>query len=684
MVEGIRSLQDGENYTILDQFFYVNKFNYEKGDFIETVFSVNDLKNPPFQFIDDYEFSSDETKLLITTAKEPVFRHSFKANYFVFDLITKRLIPLSDSGPQQLATFSPDGTRIAFVRDNNIFIMDIKSRSESPATIDGEWNKIINGAPDWVYEEEFGFSKAFAWSSDSRKIAFCKFDESRVKEYNLTLFTDLYPQWYKYKYPKAGESNSIVSVHVFDLESGETMKMDIGKETDQYIPRIKWIRDSGMLSIIRLNRRQNKLEVLHAQSTTGISSVIYEEESNYYISEVDDNKITYLQNSDEFIVTSEKSGWKHLHKYNFINKESAPITTGNFDIGEILLIDEQKEIIYYSSHEESTLRKDVYSINFNGTIKKKLTKRNGWNDAQFSRNGKYFILNNSDANTPYSYSLHNSDGKLIRNIENNSELVRIRKNYGFQKKEFFNFKTSYNDYLNGFMIKPSDFDKNKKYPVLMFVYGGPESQSVTDLFSSRDNWFHMLAQIGYLVVCVDNRGTDNRGEEFRKSTYLQLGKLETEDQIEAARYLSSLSYVEATRIGIFGWSYGGYMSLLCLSKGADIFKMAIAVAPVTNWRFYDTIYTERFMRTPQENPGGYDDNSPINHVEKIQGNLLLVHGMADDNVHMQNSTELVDKLVEAGKKFEMMFYPNKNHGIYGGNTSYHLYSKMTDFILENL
>lgn len=683
-VEGLRSMQNGESYTVLNQFFYIDKYNYDQGEYVETLFSVKELENPPFSFFDDYEFSKDETKLLLSTSTVPIYRHSYKATYFIYDLITKRLQPLSDSGPQQISSFSPDGTMVAFMRGNNLFIKDIQSKTERQITFDGEWNRIINGAPDWVYEEEFGFTKAYDWSPDSKKIAFCKFDESRVKQFNMTLYEGLYPQWYQYKYPKAGEDNSIVTVHVFDIATGDIKKMNTGEETNQYIPRIKWTQNPEILSIIRLNRMQNIMDVLHADVATGTSSVIFEEINDYYISEINDNTISYLKSNHDFLLVSERSGWKHIYRYDYEAKEIMQITKGEFDIGEILSIDETNRLIYYTSHEESPISQQIYKINFDGSKKKKITSRDGWNDAQFSNNGSYFILNHSNANRPSVFSIHNSDGRLLKTLEGNTELAKIRKEYRFLKKEFFNFKTSYGEKLNGYMIKPSGFDKKNKYPVFMVVYGGPESQYVTNRFAPNDNWFQMLAQKGYLVVCVDNRGTDNRGEKFRKATYLQLGKLETEDQLEAAVYLKSLPYVESSRIGIYGWSYGGYMSLLCLAKGADIFKMAISVAPVTNWRFYDTIYTERFMRTPQENPEGYDDNSPINHVEKIKGKLLLIHGMADDNVHLQNSTELVDKLVEADKKFEMIFYPNKNHGIHGGNTSYHLYRSMTDFVLENL
>ncbi len=684
MLTGLRSMADGKHYSLLKNYFNIDKYSYESGEFIETVFSVKDIENPDFNFIDDYDFSQDETKILLITGKENIFRHSFHASYYIYDLITKRLMPLSEKGIQQLATFSPDGRMVAFVRDNNLYIKDLYSKAEKQITTDGKKNVIINGLADWVYEEEFSFTKAFSWSPDSKKIAFYRFDESRVKEYNITQYGNLYPEWHNYKYPKAGQENSIVTIHVYDLVSGETIQINTGEINDLYFPGVKWSKNPELLSIIRLNRLQNKMEVIHADVSSGDSEVVYEEENKYFISEITDNTIIYLDNNKEFLLISEQDGWKHIYLYDFDTRSIKPVTKGEFDIRDILSFDEKNTSLYFSSHEKSPLQQDIYRINTDGTRKKRLSSGKGWNEAHFSNHSKYFLLTHSSANKPNIYSLYTSGGKLLKVLESNTTLNNTIKNYGFQTKEFFHFNTTYGVKLNAYMIKPAGFDKNQKYPVFMFVYGGPGSQSVNEMYSFRDTWFQMLAQKGYLVVCVDNRGTDNRGEEFRKSTYMQLGKYETEDQMEAALYLKSLPYVDSARIGIYGWSYGGYMSLLCLFKGADLFKMAISVAPITNWRFYDTIYTERFMRTPQENPTGYDENSPIHHVEKMKGNLLLIHGMADDNVHLQNSAELIEKLVQENKQFELMFYPNKNHGIYGGNTTFHLYKKMTEFILENL
>ncbi|MCF8406189.1 MAG: S9 family peptidase [Bacteroidales bacterium] len=683
-IENIRSMNDGEHYTILEGGKYIQKYNYLTREIIDVIFDLTKFKDAPIQNFTAYEFSSDESKILLTTERENIYRHSFVASFYVADLKTNEIYPLSTEGKQQLATFSPDGSKIAFVRNNNLYFKDLDSNTEKAITIDGEYNKIINGSPDWVYEEEFGFNKAFDWSPDGNKIAFYRFDESNVKEFNMTMYEELYPEWYRFKYPKAGEENSVVTIHIFDLLSSKTIVADIGEETDQYIPRIKWTKDPNTLSIVRLNRLQNEMHILHSNAKSGFSEVVYKETEDKYISEVSDAMITYLDNGKEFIIISEQDNYSHFYLYNFITKTISEITKGDFDISALYGFDEKEQRLYYASYERSSLNQDVYSIKLNGKGKKLLTDRAGWNEADFSSGFKYFINTYSNINTPAIYSLRDKQGKEIGVLQENEAFKNRMKEYGFAKTEFFKFTTSENIELNGYMIKPKDFDENKSYPLFMFVYGGPESQNVKDQFSMRSPWFQYLTQQGYIVACVDNRGTNGRGEEFRKSSYMQLGKLETIDQIEAANYLGSLNYIDAQRIGIFGWSYGGYMSLSCLFKGSEVFKMAISVAPVTNWRFYDTIYTERFMRTPQENAEGYDQNSPINFVEGMKGKLLLVHGMADDNVHFQNSTELVKSLVEADKQFDMQFYPNKNHGIYGGNTSFHLYTKMSEFILENL
>ncbi|MCB8999602.1 MAG: S9 family peptidase [Bacteroidales bacterium] len=680
-IASLRSMNDGVYYTSLERGMAIVKWSYETGEKAGIIFTA---ENTEISRISDYEFSNDESKILISTAKERIYRRSFKADYYIYDISKKELKALSGNGKQQLASFSPDGKMVAFVRDNNLYYTDLASMKETQVTNDGKFNFIINGACDWVYEEEFGFSKAFAWSPDSKKLAFYRFDESGVKEFNMTYFKNLYPDIYKFKYPKAGEANSIVSIHCFNLGNQKTIKMDVGEETDQYIGRILWTKDPETLAILRLNRLQNKLDVLHAKASTGASELVFTEENARYINEPTDNSVIYLPDGQNFIIQSERDGWLHFYLYNFVKKEIKPITSGPWDISGYIGYDEAKKTLYYESHEQGVIHQDVYSIRTDGTHKKRISDEDGWSSADFSNSFKYYILIHSSANIPPKYTLCDSKGKHIRILEDNAELQKTMKEYGFAKREFLQVPGEMNTKLNAWIIKPVDFDPSKKYPLFIFVYGGPQSQDVTDNFSYSDSWYQMLVQKGYIVACVDGRGTDGRGEDFRKATYMQLGKYESEDQISAARYFGNQSYIDKSRIGIFGWSYGGYMSLLCLFKGADVFKMAISVAPVTNWRYYDSVYTERFMRTPQENPDGYDDNSPINHVDKMKGKLLLVHGMTDDNVHFQNSVELVEKLIEANKQFDMQFYPNRNHGIYGGNATFHLYTKMTNFIEENL
>jgi len=680
-IDKIRSMNDGLYYTTLEHTGIISRWDYATGEVVDEIFTA---AGHSIKGVSDYEFSADERKILLATAKERIYRHSYKADYFIYNRDTKELLPLSSGGKQQLASFSPDGKKVAFVRDNNLFVTDMGSMSELQITSDGEHGKIINGATDWVYEEEFGFAKGFAWSPDSKKIAYYRFDESRVKEFSMAMYKNLYPEEYRFKYPKAGEENSLVSIHTYLLESQNTVKMDIGPIADQYIGRILWTNDPEKLSIIRINRLQNAQDILHADAKTGVSEVVLSERNERYINEPNDHSVVYLPDGQNFVFQSERSGWLHFYLYNFVSKELKPITSGDFDIISYLGYDAKTRNLYFLSHERGAIYKDVYSIQIDGTKRKRISTEDGWNGAEFSSSFKYYILDHATINQPAKYTLHNSKGKQIRVLEENSELKEKMKEYSFVSHEFLSIPAGEGLNLNAWLMKPADFDPSKKYPLFMYVYGGPQSQEVIDNFSFSDMWFQMLVQKGYIVACVDGRGTDGRGEDFRKATYMQLGKYETRDQIAAAHWFVEQAYIDASRIGMFGWSYGGYMSLSCLFSAADLFKMAISVAPVTNWRFYDSVYTERYMRKPQDNPGGYDENSPINHVKKMKGKLLLVHGMADDNVHFQNSTELVQKLIEHNKQFDMQFYPNRNHGIYGGNSTIHLYTKMTDFIEENL
>lgn len=686
-VYGLVSMNDGLHYSTL-QNGKILKYEYANASAPEQIVDQNDLSyNGKKISINKYGFTTDETKILIATETEAIYRNSTKENYYIYDRKSKSLTPVSEAGKQMHGSFSPDGSKVAFVRDNNIFIKDLSSGKETAVTTDGLQNNIINGYADWVYEEEFTFSKAFFWSPDSKKIAYYRFDESEVKEYMFTEYKhQLYTSEYKYKYPKAGERNSVVTIHTYDLATAKDQLMDIGKETDQYIPRIKWTPDPNILSIVRMNRHQSKLELLFNNVTNGTSNVIYTETSDTYVDihESEGDYVYFTPDKKHFIIMSEQSKFNHLYLYDLNGKLVNAITKGNWDVVHFYGVDE-KGFAYYSASETTATEKDVYAIKLDGTSKKKISTGKGTNVPTFSTGMNYFINSFSDANTPDFIAIYNKEGKQIRVLEDNAALIKTMEGFNISKKELLQFKTSQGIELNSWIIKPTDFDPNKKYPVLITFYGGPGSNLVNNGFDRKYFfWNQLLAEKQYIVVCVENRGTTYRGNEFKHCVYKQLGKLELEDQIEAAKYFGSLPYVDKTRIGAWGWSYGGFLSSLCITKGADYFKAAIAVAPVTNWRYYDNIFTERYMQLPNENPDGYDNNSPINYVDKLKGKYLLVHGSADDNVHYQNTMEMINALVAADKQFDLFIYPDRNHSIRGGNTSFHLYTKMTDFILNNL
>ena len=690
-INGIESMKDGNYYTSIDRFKdgkEINQYAYKNNDKIKTIFSSKKYKD--FDFY-DYTFSDDENSVLLSTKVEKIYRHSSKANYYIYNIKENSLNKLTDFtlGKQRLAEFSPDGYKIAFVRNNNLFYIDLESMKETQITIDGKLNRIINGATDWVYEEEFSFHKGFYWSSDSKKLAYYTFDESDVKEYQMEMYGSLYPTHYKFKYPKAGESNSIVSISVYNILQERSIPFDIGSNPDIYIPRISWGKNNHNLYVTKLNRLQNHLEILAGNFSNSVSnsesvstSVIYEEKSSTYI-DIHDN-LEFISN-DEFIWTSEKDGFNHIYLINSKNKTETQLTKGKWDVTSSYGYDYKSKLLYFQAAKKHPSQREVYRVNTKSKKIQCLSLKDGTNDAEFSNNFKFFINTHTSANTPHFISLNKSDGKQIRVIENNQALLERMNDYSLFKKEFISIPNEEGIQLNAWVIKDPNLDTLKKHPLLMFVYGGPGINTVNDSWSWMNYfWFQHLAKQGFVVVSVDARGTGYRGKEFKHSTYLQLGKYETEDQIAAAKFLGSKKYIDEKNIGIFGWSYGGYMSSLCITKGADVFSSAIAVAPVTNWRYYDNIYTERFMRTPQENGENYDINSPINHVDKLKGNYLLIHGTADDNVHFQNAIEMTTSLVNANKQFELFNYPDKNHGIYGGNTRLHLYTLMTNFLNDNL
>lgn len=685
---GVNSMNDGLHFSMINfdsetASRNIEKYSYAEFEQVSTILSSKDVNNLAFS---SYSFSADENKVLLPVNTESIYRHSTRSEYYIYDLAGEKLNKLSE-GKQRLATFSPNANKIAFVRSNNLFVKDLTNGTETQITNDGEYNKIINGATDWVYEEEFSFDKGFAWNADGTKIAYYKFDETEVPVFSMDMFqNELYPSQYTFKYPKCGEKNANVEIWIYDLKSKQNTEAKIATQDEFYIPRIHWTKDANTLSVQRLNRHQNKLDFILVNANDGSANTIFTETDEAYV-DIHDN-LRFLSGGKYFIWTSEKSGYNHIYLYSLSGKEIRQITTGNWEVTSFYGYNEKKKTLYYQSAEESPLKRAVYSINIKGKSKKRISVNSGTNNAQFSNNFSYFINTFSDANTPNIITLRASNGRLIKELKNSSSLNDKLAKLDISQKEFISFTTKENVSLNGWMIKPTNFDPNKKYPVLMYLYGGPGSQQVTDGWGGTNlMWYQYLAQNGYIVACFDNRGTGARGRDFKKCTYKELGKLETEDQMQANRYLASLPYVDGSRIGIQGWSYGGFMSSNCLFKGNEIFKLAIAVAPVTNWKYYDSIYTERYMRTPQENNSGYEDNSPINHVDKLKGKYLLVHGSADDNVHYQNTMELINALVAANKDFDLAIYPDKNHGIYGGNngnTRLHLFTKMSKFIFENL
>jgi dipeptidyl-peptidase 4 len=685
-MDELQSLQNTNQYTVLNYDRTSRSMQIDLFDFatLKKVSTLIDTKNQTklLNGIQSYTFSSDEKMILIANNTNPIYRHSFTADYFLYNIETKELNKVLEQ--VQEPTFSPDGKKIAYAKENNLFIYDIASQSNFQITTDGKKNAIINGITDWVYEEEFAFVRAFDWSKDSKKIAFIRFDESQVPEFSMSIFKkDLYPKTETFKYPKAGEKNSLVSLHLYELNAKSIKKVDLSRYSDFYIPRIKWTNDVNILSAQVLNRHQNNLDLLFIDANTGAGKVVLNEKDKAYV-DITDN-LTFLKDNS-FIWTSEKDGFNHIYLYDKTGKLRNQVTKGNWEVTNYYGFDEKTKTIHYQSVENGSINRAVYKINLNGTNKVKLSQNTGANSATFSPNFEFFINTFSTASQPTIYSLNESKaGKQIQVIENNEALASKLKSYELPQKEFFVLKTAKGNELNAWIMKPKDFDASKKYPVFMIQYSGPGSQQVVNQWgNSNEYWFMMLTQQGYIVACVDGRGTGFKGADFKKVTQNQLGKYEVEDQIDAAKVIGNYPYVDKSRIGIWGWSYGGFMSSNCILKGNDVFKMAIAVAPVTNWRFYDSVYTERYMQTPQENPNGYDDNSPINFVDKLKGKYLLIHGSADDNVHVQNSMQMMEALIQANKQFDSQIYPDKDHGIRGGKTSIQLYNKMTTFIQDNL
>ena len=674
-IYGINSMNDGEHYTVLEKDGIV-KYSYKTGKKIETILEAK---------IQDYTFSHDESKVLVLNEQQPIYRHSFLGKYHVVNLSKNgKITALNNGNWVQEPKFSPDGRFVAFISGNNLYYQDLSSEKITQITFDGEKNKIINGLADWVYEEEFGHADMYQWTKNSESLVFVKFDESQVKEMNMQVFNgNLYPQDFRFKYPKAGEENSKVSVYAYDLKLNKSTQINLANFETYYIPQVFQTAQPNEIAIATSNRHQNKLEIIKINTKNLSTKKILTETDAAWI-ETDNLSLEFLEDNS-FLWASERDGFRHFYWYTPDGKLKKQITKGNWEITDYYGFSPKNSEILVQTTEKGSTNRVVSKINIKTGKKQIVSESNGTNNANFSKSFQYFINTHSSAEQPNTYTLRDFNGKTLRELQNNNLALKKLQSDGFVTKEFFQIPNKNGDQMNAWMIKPKDFSPNKKYPVLMFQYSGPGSQQVSNAWDGRNTiWFNLLAQKGYIVLCIDGRGTGYRGTKYKKATYKNLGKYEIEDQIAAAQWIGSQSYVDAGRIGIFGWSFGGYMASLAMTKGADVFKVGIAVAPVTTWRYYDTIYTERYLQTPQENPQGYDENSPINFADLMKGKYLLIHGTADDNVHYQNAVDMAEALIQKNKEFEFMTYPDKNHGIYGGNTRLHLYQKMTDFILNNL
>jgi dipeptidyl-peptidase-4 len=684
-VPGFNFRKDGEHYTKRSGPALI-RYALQTGEIKDTLFDARNIAGGTTSWkgnFDGFAFDQAEKQLLLTCNTQPIYRYSSMASSYVYHLSLKKLTELHDGKPVRDPVFSPDARKVSYSYQNNLYITHLDTGKRDTLTTDGKINHIINGAGDWVYEEEFELVRAYAWSPDNKKLAFIRFDEQAVREMSMEQFVNqAYPQEQRFKYPKVGEKNASVSVWVYNLTDKTISEVETGAEPEDYLPRITWT-PTGSLCITRLNRLQNHLQILICPDTVPYKcQSLYSESNERYI---DLHDVYFLKNSTEFIIQSEQSGFNHLYRCDSKGKKYQ-ITRGKWDVTDFYGIDETSQTLFFQAANRSPLSRNICSINLNGKNQKSLHHAEGYHSAQFNTTLTHFIHTYSSLNTPPIYEVCHRNGKVLRNLENNAYLREKMTQYQTAPAHFFNFNNRQKIKLHGFMIKPTKPDSpDVRLPLLLFVYGGPGSQQVLNQWKGANFWwFQMLAQMGFAVACVDNRGTGARGEEFKKCTYKQLGKLETQDQVDAAKYLGSLSFIDPKRIGIFGWSYGGYMSTLCLLKGAEVFKAAIAVAPVTNWKWYDSVYTERYMQTYHLNPSGYEENAPVNFADQLQGNYLIIHGLTDDNVHFQHTAEMCNKLIAANKQFDTMIYPNKNHGISGGNTRLHLYTLINKFLQEKL
>ncbi len=690
-LSAIKSSQDGEHFFAIDKNTEIIKYRYDNGEAVDTVFSTKWTQNN-ISRITKYTLSQDENLLIIPTEIEQIYRHSYKAKNWVYDRNTKKIAELSTKGKQQIPSFAPNGQKIAFVRNNDIFIVDLVAKQEQQITFDGQKNKIINGLCDWVYEEEYGFDKAYQWSTASDAIAYYRFNEQEVKEYYMPVFQNkLYPENLSFKYPKAGEDNAEVSIRVYDIVSGKHKELDKVSpgRYDGYFPLIQWTGRNNELAVHKLNRQQNNYRLYLFDTSLGAKTMVYTEKSDKYIDRIDESKIQFLPMENRFIVLSEQDGYRHLYIYDMTGKFIRQLTKGEWEVTEINGIDQRERKIYLTAAKNSPLSRQLYSVGYAGRRPQSLQKLNsvknnrGTYSAIFSKGARYYVQSYSDTDTPLIQTLHSAtNGETLRTIQNHQAQKQSAEKGGKVTRHMLKLmaedgKTE----LNGYILLPADFDSTKTYPLLMAQYSGPGSQSVADRWTTG-GWEYGLVRDGIIVACFDGRGTGYRGRDFRQCTYKDLGNIEVMDQIAVAQQLAKLEYIDGDRIGIYGWSYGGFMALNCILKGADVFAAAVAVAPVTTWRYYDTIYTELYNGDPNENPQGYDQNSPINFAQNLKGKLLIVHGTADDNVHIQNTYDMISALNKEGKEFEMLIYPDCNHSMSQYRND--VLQKSHKFLKENL
>lgn len=695
-VSGIYPIDGTDQYARISQDGkQILQYSFKTGKQTAVLFDVDNTMGEKISRFDNYMFSPKGDKMLIATNTERIYRRSYKADFYIYNIKTTKLEKLSDNGKQQVPLWSPDGNQIAFVRNNNLFLVKLLyDNAESQVTKDGKFNEIMNGIPDWVSEEEFGFNRAFCFNADGTMLCWIKYDERKVKTYSLQLFKGLqpemmefasYPGDYSYKYPKAGEDNSIVSAWSYDIKSHQTYKLQIPLEAEGYIPRIKMTDDASKIIVYMMNRHQDELNLYMVNPRSTVARLLIKEESKCYVKEEAVEGV--LVGHSTILLPSDRDGYMHLYLYNMAGTQIRKIGDGNYDITDVYGYDEATGDVYYQAAAISPHDRQVYVSHKNGKTER-LTDKEGWNTAMFSGDYKFFINTWSDYNTPYLYTLRSQNGKVLSILEDNQALRSKVAQYGWTKKEAFSFTTPEGVKLDGWMIKPAGFDASRKYPVIMHQYSGPGSQQVVNSWSAGSMgqggaFDYYLAEHGFIVVSVDGRGTGGRGSGFEKAVYLRMGDLESKDQVEAALWLGKQSYVDKDRIGIWGWSFGGFNTLMSMSEGRNVFRAGVAIAPPTNWKFYDTIYTERYMRTPKENPEGYATN-PIERASKLHGSLLICHGVADDNVHPQNSFEYSEALVQADKDFKELFYTNRNHSIYGGNTRNHLLRQVANFFISEL